>query len=412
MVLSPQTVPFLFQDVLPRMTSLTPLTGPNGQKFLGSLGLCSDILLDKMTQAVALRVPGQGDPSQIPYLADDRLLVQGPAESNASFIARLKSAFPDAKIWGSRFSILRELQAYAQNLQPGVVASYPEFAIVGATSDGVHSYAQWDTLYQGTALGAPPAKQVVSPSNFSWNGSTHPTWAFLVLYMSYVASGLSGTGAATASAGAGTLPGGQTVNGVWVPATSGTPVNNPWITLTGLSGLTSANAGMWLACSGWGNVGNDGLFAITQVLSSTSCIVANPRGVTADTGNWSVVYYPWIGPSMPWGAANSPAFGSGTFGLNVSSNVMQSIRQILQKRKSAATYYPHIIVCFDGFNGAAGNAYSPSSTQGSGNPDGTFGPPGKTVNGVWVPSRLINFTTDCYCQGTGSYSNCAIENVT
>lgn len=380
----------------------------NGERYLYTMGLCSDLLLEKANQAAKIGMPGEGDVSQIPYLAQDRLLVQGPGESDASFIARLRTSFAAWKTAGSRPAVLGQLQAYAQNLQPGVPAAYPQFGIV----NGYARPAQWDTIYQGTALGAAPAKQVVTPCNWNWDNVYHPTWAWLIVYAAAVATGLSGTGAATASAAAGSLPGGQNVGGVWVPLTSGTPVNYPWITLTGLSGLTTNNVGEWLSCAGWGDAANDGLFPITAVPSSTSCVIANPAGVTADTGNWSVQSYPWIGPSMPWGASNAPTLGNGTFGLNVSSSVIASIRGILRQWKSAATFYPHIIVAFDGGSGVAGSAYSPNSSQGSGNPGGNFGPHGSNVNGVWTPTRLISSTYDCYCDGTGSYAQCSVQNVT
>ena len=100
-------------------------------------------------------------------------------------------------------------------------------------------------------------------------------------------------------------------------------------------------------------------------------------------------------------------------GLSCSSQTIQSIRLILQRWKSATTYYPDIIVAFDGASGGtAGNAYSPSSTPGNGNPDGSFGSRGKNVSGVWVPTRLISSPYDAYCQGTGSWIQCSVENVT
>jgi hypothetical protein len=394
----------------------------NGFRYIDALGLCSDLLLDKANQAAKIGIPGVGDPSNIPYLAQDRLLVQGPSESNLSFIARLQTAFAAWKKAGSRPSILLQLQAYMQNLQPGASANVPQMTIVG----GGGTYTTWDQLYIGDALGASPRHKVVSPANFNWDGQSIPWRSWLVLYMSLVTVGLHGTGASITSAAAGSLPGGQIINGstigfpqypaVWGPATSGTPVNYPWITLTGLSGLTSANAGQWITTTGFSHSGNIGTFPITQVLSSTSCVIANPNGVSTDTGGtWFIYKYPWIGPAMPWGAANAPAFSASattSWGLSCSTQVIESIRLILQRWKSAAAYYPNIIIAFDGATGTNGSAYSPQSAEGAGNPDGTFGSPGKNVNGVWVPSRLISSTFDAYCQGTGSYVDCSVENVT
>ena len=418
------------RDVITQMTSLTPLTGPNGQAYLFSLGTIDDLILDKMTQAVTIRIPGKGDVSQIPYLADDRSLEQGPAETNASFIQRLQSAFPDAKIWGSRYSILRELQAYMQNLQPGVSAPLPQMLIVGGNDASgvvpagdsappgltIPSQSTWDEMFFSTAIGAPPVHTTVSPANFNWDGHSKPWRSWLVLFMSLVPTGLSGSGAALVSASAGSLPGGHNVNGVWVPLTSGTPVNSPWITISGMSGLTSNNVGQWVTFADFGQSPNNGVFPIVEVISATECVIANPNAAFPDSGGfWSIGSYPWIGPALPWGSPTAPAFSATStvsFALNCSSALIQSIRQIVKKRKAAHAYYPHIIVAFDGGTGATGSAYSPSSAQGAGNPDGSFGASGKNVAGVWVPTRLISSTFDAYCDGTGQYANCSVQNVT
>jgi hypothetical protein len=381
----------------------------NGERFMYTIGLMSDFLLEKANQAAKIGMPGEGDVSQIPYLANDRQLVQGPAESNASFIQRLRTCFAAWKKAGSRVAVLAQLQAYAQNLQPGVSGVLPQMAIVGDSG----TVSQWDTLYQDTPLGSVPSKQIVSPANFNWDGVVKPWRAWLILYMATVATGLSGTGADVMFRAAGSLPGGQNIGGVWVPATSGTPVNYPWYRLTGLSGLTTNNVGQWLQCSGFANAGNNGLFPIVAVVNSGECTIANTAGVLGDTGGtWSVVEYPWIGPAMPYGAPNSPAYGSGTYGVDVSSEVIVSIRQIVQRWKSGATWYVHIVVAFDGSTGVAGSAFSPNSAQGSGNPDGSFGPHGKNVGGVYVPTRLISSPYDAWCDGTGTYSKCSVQNVT
>ena len=83
----------------------------------------SDLLLEKAYQSTTIRIPGAGDASQIPYLADDRVLVQGPAEPDAGFIRRLQNAFPTWRKAGSRPSAMGQLQDYLQGLQPGVAAA-------------------------------------------------------------------------------------------------------------------------------------------------------------------------------------------------------------------------------------------------------------------------------------------------
>lgn len=376
-----------------------------------TLGLVSDLLLDKCNQAQRIRMPGQGDVSQIPYLADDRVLVQGPAESNANFIVRLRKSLKTWKRAGSRKAVMGQLQAYLQGLQPGVVASLPGLTIVG----GNLTYTTWDTLRTDSPLGAKPARSTHTPINWDWDGKLKPWRAWLILYMSLVPTGQAGSSAAITTSANGSLLG-QNVGGVWVPQTSGTPVNHPWLTVNSLAGLNTGNVGQWLTMSGSAHPTNNGVFPITSVLGPTSCVIANPAGVAADAGplSWSIGAYPFLGPSLPWGAPSIPTIGNGTWGLSGGLQTQQiiiSIRQILSRWKSAGTYYPYIMIAFDGGTGAAGSAFSPNSTEGAGNPDGTFGSHGKNVAGVWVPARLVSSVFDCYCDGTGTYNQCSVHNV-
>jgi hypothetical protein len=422
----------------------------NAERYMYTLERCRDLLVEKANEAILFHLPGQGDPSQLPYLAFDRSLVQGPAESNASFVERLQAAFLSWGLAGSARAVLYALQAYAQNLQPGVPAAYPLMAIVSAPrQSGINDdwYTVWQTLYQGTPIGSPPALAQVTPANFNWDGSNLQPWrSWLVLYMSPVATGLSGASAQTGALAASacfTSPG-QLSSGVWIPATSGTAVNSPWLTLTGLSGLTASDLNAWITLSGSSHSGNNGTFQIAEVLSSTSCVVVNAAGTANDTGplSWSIAAYPWLAPAPAWGSPNlvwgqgeatipptdtgsnmggiwqpsasqvSGASPSGSWGLSVSATVVQTIRGLVQQWKSAGTYYPQFIVAFDGGNGTAGNAFSPLSAAGSGNPNGTFGSVGANVAGVWTPTRLVSAAQDCYLQGTGRALGCSVENVT
>ena len=413
------------------------LTDGEAERYMYTLQLCTDLLVEKATQATSIRFPGEGDPSQLPYLAHDRMLEQGPAEPDASFARRLRGAWPAWKKAGSAPSALGQLQDYLQGLQPGVAATLPQMAIVGGSYPTV---TRWHTIFQGDALEAPPTLRTVRPANFNWDGASKPWRAWLVLYMSAVAVGLSGAAGAVASMAAGSWLG-QNVAGVWVPGTSGTPVNSPWAQLTGLSGLSSANVGQWITCSGAAHAGNNGTFPIVQVTGSGACTVANPKGVAGDGSiTWSIASYPWVGPGMPWGAGaftgarigqgedftttppSTPPVDTGSnvrgtwqptlsgtyggalsWGLTCPSTTIESIRRILKRWKGAATYYPHIVVSFAG-------SYSP--TDPSLNPDGTFGSPGRNVAGVWVPTRRINSDFDAYCQGTGTHFACSVENIT
>jgi hypothetical protein len=421
----------------------------SAEKFVYTLGLMSDLLLEKCNQAQKIRMPGLGDASQLPYLAADRLLVQGPNETNAQFVARLTMAFQAWKRAGSRAAILGQLQAYAANLQPTVAAGLPEMTIVGGGfGNDFVSAATWDTIYNGQAQGSPPTHAFTLGAGgginggFDWDGQYLPWRSWLILYMHLVSAGLGGTSAQTGAAIGNAGDTGYNVSGVWRPNLSNT-INTPFLHAFGLSGLSAANVGMWLTVSGSSHAGNNGTFPIVSVASATTCAIANPAGVASDTGplTWSISSYPWIAPGMVRGAPGTtygqganplppqdtgsliqgvwqPSTASGpygvtaSYGLSCSAQTITSIRQILTRWKAAQQYYPNIIVVFDGSTGVAGSAYSPLSSGGSGNPDGTFGPTGKNTAGVWGPTRLISSVSDCYCGGTGTRSNCTVENVT
>ena len=444
-----------FRDQFYSMVPTWLRTG-NGEKYMYVLETCRDLLVEKAYQATTIRLPGV-DPSNLSYLAFDRNLTRGPGESQAAFEERLNTAFEAWGESGSPEAVLEQLQAYLQGLQPGVGAALPWMTIVGTAAGELHDTTVWTQVYQGDPVGAVPTRALVYPTNFRWDTlpGPNPVWRrWLILPMALVATGLSGSvgSTSTAAPSACLKSPGQNVGGVWVPAASGTPVNSPWLTLTGLSGLAAAQDGQWITISGSAHDGNNGTFQIVQVLGATSCVVANPNGTGADGPLvWSIGAYPFIGPGPAWGAPGY-VFGQGeqtppgppppdtgvnlggvwqpstsivtataptiSWGLNCRADTFATLRKILRTWKSAATYYQHIIVAFDCGTGAPGNAYSPNSAQGAGNPDGTFGQLGKNVSGVWVPSRVIPgnpsapYLWDCYCQGTGTRDHCSVENLT
>jgi hypothetical protein len=290
------------------------------------------------------------------------------------------------------------MQAFLRNTQPGVALNMPECLIVG----GNQSLTTWDSLTFATPQGDPPAHILKQPANWNWDGTLKPWRSWLVLFMSLVATGQSGAAASVASVG------GSGVTGV----TAG------FATLTGLSGLTAANVQQYITISGAASSGNNGTFQIVAVVSTSSLIIANPSAVAADANNgaiaWSIGAYPFIGPGPVWGAPGNK-WGqrpSGSWALTCSSLLITSIRQILQRWKSDGTYYPHVVIAFGGGDATVGNDFSPQSTQGNGNADGTWGNYGKLVNGVWVPAKAPHNLFTAWCDGTGRYVRCNVHNVT
>lgn len=363
----------------------------NAQKYMYCIGLGLDGLLEKMNEAMTAKLPGQADPSCIPLQAADRVFVQGPAESNASFIVRLQGAFQAWARAGSRPSALGQLQGYLTGLQPGVPDAYPECLIVGGNTD----VSTWSTIFRSMTQGAPPARAIVTPPNWNWDNKDQPARAWLVLFMNLVPTGQSGAAGTVASTGSSGVVG----------------VSSGFATITGLTGMVSSNELQYITLSG-GVPGNTGTFQIDSVLDANRIIIANPTAVVGGTLTWSVGAYPYIGPAPVWGSIHKTWGDDQTWGLNCSPLVIQSIRAILKTWKSASTYYPNIIVSFGGGDGTAGNEFSPLSTQGAGNPDGTWGDFGKNVNGVWVPAKEPLNPATAFCDGTGLAVRCYEKNET
>lgn len=366
----------------------------NGQKFLYDIGLALDTLLEKQNEGMIAKLPGQADDTAIPLQAADRLLVQGPAETNTQFTERLRAAFDSWAIAGSRHAISEQMQGYLTGLQPGVVLTDPEFLIVGGNT----TYTAWDAINYDTPQNADPIHSTVTPANWDWDGKDAHWRSWLVLFMHLVDTGQTGSTLSVDSVG------GSGVAGV----TSG------FANLGNLSGITADNLQQYITITGAASSGNNGTFQITTVTDSADIIIANPSAVFPDANSgaisWSIAKYPYIGPAPVWG---SPDFvwGAGTWGVNCSHLVIESIRAILQRWKSAATYYPNIIISFGGGDGTAGNEFSPLSGLGTGNPDGTWGGPGKLVSGVWVPARQTVNPFTAFCDGTGIAVDCYEKNI-
>ncbi len=381
------------RDIFVKPPFVTPnLTGPNGHRYLYTMLAGLDSLLEKHNEAMVSRFPGRADPSFIPYQANDRQLVQGPAETNAQFILRMKSFLDAWRIAGSKRAVLDQVHAYLTNTQPGADGNWPECLIVGGNTD----VSSWDVMSALTPQSGPPAHRVIDPANWDWDGKLQPWRSWLILFMQLLPTGQASDSPVVSSVGGSGVPG----------------VTSGFATITNLSGITSANVMQYLTIAGMATPANNGTFQIVAIVNSATVIVANPAAVATDTGaTWEIGYYPFIGPAPVWGSP-SAVWGSFTWGVSCSPDVITSIRQIVQRWKGAGTYYPNIIISFQSGNGAAGQDFAVGSAQGAGNPDGTWGGIGKLVDGVWVPAKTPQNLATAFCDGTGRAIRCYEKNQT
>lgn len=265
-----------------------------GEKYLYNFGFLSDVLLEKMNQAMRAHMPLYCDSSALPFIGLDRSIPQGPREADAAYRIRLQTSFDAWQRAGSRRSILQQALGYMSGLQGSTASTVPLGAIVSSTGGGV--WATWDTYFNKSDTTQPPAHISISSANWNWDGNHSWWWAYLVLYF-----------------------------------------------------------------------------------QSGSTIGAGPTFGTAGV-----------------------TFGQQTIsiGTNTPASTWQVLRSLVSLWKSANTYFPWFVLDFSGNTGVAGQAFSPNSSQGSGNPDGTWGSWAKTVNGVAVAARS---SSSRYVDGTGQW---------
>lgn len=131
-----------------------------GAKLLYVMGLAGDKAIEKLDQAVRARMPGLGDPSALPLIGADRVMVQGPNEPNAAFALRLQDAFAAWQRAGNAWSVLRQLVAYFSPLGPRI----DDWSNTGARDE--------------FAAGADPTQPPVHtpPGTWNWDGLTTRWW--------------------------------------------------------------------------------------------------------------------------------------------------------------------------------------------------------------------------------------------
>ena len=361
----------------------------SAERFMYNIGLGSDALLEKFNQAMQARFPKQCDASALPLIGNDRLMAQGPNEPVASFRARLSQAFDAWQRAGARRAVLQQALGYVANGADVRSTKSPIGAIVGTSGGG--TFSTWDVFYYGDDTSQPPTHIRNAPSNWDWDGNDQNWQVFLVLYYPIALSSTTGTAMS-------------------ITATSG-----GFATVTGLTGMTSSAVGQFLVVTNAATSANNGNFQITNVFSSSSVQIANSAAVAPDGNNgsihWTLGSFPAIGPGTVWGAPGATWGGNPniSWGLNVSSSYVQGLQALVRLWKSAEGFYPNIIFSFGGGDGTAGNDFSPYSSIGSGNPDGTWGTWAKTSNNLVVPARTTPSTWskwNAFADGVVIYQNC------
>lgn len=254
-------------------------------RYLQACGLALDALATRAKQASLVSLPGQGDPSALPFLGSDRLMLQGPSEPNDNFALRLSGAFDVWAHAGNDWAILQEALAF---LLPAI----PPALIVSDRS-------VWSYYGAGANTGVPPQSvNLQTIPNWNWDndqevtgqapGAT-PWWRFWLVLFSYAPNAWAVAGPALGTPGQPTLGNAPS----WSLGFSNIPPSF-WV------GLRQAIVRNWKAAHAWcrwiivsldsahydvdqpaaGGVNPDGTFG-PNVIIVNGVHVANPRFSTS-----------------------------------------------------------------------------------------------------------------------------------
>lgn len=336
-----------------------------GGRFLFNIGLADDAILEKLNQAMQARMPTFCTPTALPLIGNDRLLTQGPEESNNEFRIRLQQAFQTWQLAGERIAVMRIVGSYMGAFLQ-TLNTNPVMAIVGG-----HLARQWSTYYVQDAaanFANPPALVRKTSNNFAWDNFTFSNrwWRnWLVFYYEKVDFGITGSSASIGSP-----------TGAFYP-------------LTGLSGATGDTQpfNSFVTISGAANPTNNGIFQVQSIDSATEIHYANPQGVYPDANSgsltWSLSSFPvfspmpvWGAPGVVWGGNTNYCYGLQMVGAENSFNTsafLTTLRGLVSLWKSTNTFYDRFIFTFYGGNGTNNHEFSPNSTETTGNPNGTWG---------------------------------------
>lgn len=133
-------------------------------RYMQTCGMGLQAIAVRAQQAAVVSMPGIGDPSAIPYLCLDRLLVQGTSEPNASIVKRLSGAFDSWRIGGSPWDVLQQILG----LFTGFAGGIPPGRTVSEMLD-------WDYYGAAPDLTKPPIHFRSIPANWNWDNHTEVT---------------------------------------------------------------------------------------------------------------------------------------------------------------------------------------------------------------------------------------------
>lgn len=150
------------------------------EKFLYTLAIGADLLIEKLQEGMYAHMPGkQEDSSALALQGADRMIGRGLAEPDDTYSARLRRALDS---WAHAGSALSELQALLGYIFPASLG----IRLVTNSVDPVTTVARsvWYTLEAGATSSDTPRVDLVEPANWNWDGVYSNWWrTWIVIYV-------------------------------------------------------------------------------------------------------------------------------------------------------------------------------------------------------------------------------------
>lgn len=147
------------RDVIKKLSPPWLATGI-AERFLYNIALLADALVEKLSQGIKARFPSVAHPTALPILSQDRLIVQGPNETNAHFIPRLQQWLLTWAFAGAPRGKLSQLAGY--------------FSPLSLFLGQVNQAGTWDYYNAGADASQPPVH--FAAANWNWDGAGTAHW--------------------------------------------------------------------------------------------------------------------------------------------------------------------------------------------------------------------------------------------
>lgn len=135
------------------------LQKPNGAGFMRSFRTVLDALVARTVESVKLPMPGEGSPTALGYVGNDRNIERGPNQTDDGYVAQLRMAFDTWRNAGGARTLLTQLRAYF------APSNGPPMRLVS-------NRATWHEIDPVTGV----VTKTIDGTNWDWDGLTDRWW--------------------------------------------------------------------------------------------------------------------------------------------------------------------------------------------------------------------------------------------